>query len=110
LRGDVFSGSAYHRQRLLQSCWEKCVRKSAIRLFTLTLCATALLTVAMVPSAKAAGNGDGEVEKIRKKTRRSGSADLRSPGSSDARSPTLATWPPPMLDDFDRKGAVGGGM
>ena len=109
LRGDVHSRSAYHRQGLLQSFWENRVRKFAIRLFTLTLCTTALLTVAMVPSVWAAGNGGGEVEKTRKKNQRGGSEDLRSPGLSDARSPTLATWPPPMHDDFDRK-VSGGGM
>ncbi len=86
------------------------MRNFGIRLFTTALCTTALLTVAVVPSVKAAGNGGGEVEKTRKKAQRGGSDDLRSAGPNDLRSPTLPTFPPPMYDDFDRKAGGGSGM
>jgi hypothetical protein len=74
--------------------------RSAIRLLTLAICATALLMVPMVTPAKAATNGSGEIEKNKKK---------KSPGTSDPRSSSPA-WPPPMYDDFDRKNGGGGGM
>jgi hypothetical protein len=76
--------------------------KSAIRLLTLAISATALLAVPMVTSAKAATNGSGEIEKNKKKIQ-------RSAGTSDPRSSRPA-WPPPMYDDFDRKNGGGGGM
>jgi len=92
------------------------LRKFGIRLFTLTVCAAALLTVPVVRPSKAAGdgsgqNGGGELEKTRKKTQGNVSGDLQSPTQSgDLRSPTLRIWPPPMQDDFDRKAGGGGGM
>ena len=86
------------------------MRNFSIRLFTLTICATALLTAPMILSVNAAGNGVRDVEKTRKKTQRSESEsdDLRV-GSGDLRSPT-GTWPPPIYNDFDRKAGGGGGM
>jgi len=74
--------------------------RSAIRILTLAICATALLVVPMATLAKAATNGSGEIEKNKKK---------KSPGTGDPRSSSPA-WPPPMYDDFDRKNGGGGGM
>ena len=74
------------------------MHRLGIRLFTLTIFAAALLTVPIVPPAKAAGNGV-ETAKARKKTQ--GNVSV-----SDRKDPT---WPPPMYDDFDRKNAAGGG-
>jgi hypothetical protein len=76
--------------------------KSAIRLLTLTIYATALLVVPMVTLAKAATNGSGEIEKNKKKIQ-------KSAGVSDPRSSSPA-WPPPMYDDFDRRNGGGGCM
>jgi hypothetical protein len=76
--------------------------KSAIRLLTLAIYATALVVVPMVAPAKAATNGSGEIEKNKKKIQ-------RSLGVSEPRSSNPA-WPPPMYDDFDRKNGGGGGM
>ena len=76
--------------------------KSAIRLLTLALCATALMVVPMVTPAKAATNGGGEIEKNKKKVQ-------KSLGVGDPRTSSPA-WPPPMYDDFDRKNGGGGGM
>jgi hypothetical protein len=76
--------------------------KSAIRLLTLAIYATALVVVPMVALAKAATNGSGEIEKNKKKIQ-------RSLGVSEPRSSNPA-WPPPMYDDFDRKNGGGGGM
>jgi hypothetical protein len=81
---------------------ERRVNKSAIRLLTLALCATALMVVPMVTPAKAATNGSGEIEKNKKKIQ-------KSLGAGDPRSSNPA-WPPPMYDDFDRKNGGGGGM
>ena len=86
------------------------MRNFSIPLFTLTVCAVALLTVPIIPPLKAAGNSGGEVEKTRKRNQRSASQDLQSPGFGDLRSPTLPTFPPPMNNDFDRKAGSGGGM
>src|SRR5579871_418918 len=109
LSGNVCFRPAYHWQGLLQSSGRDALRKFGIRLFTLTVCAAALLTVPMVQPSKAAGNGGGQsgggdLEKTRKKPQASASGDLQSPTQSgDLRSPTLRIWPPPMQDDFDRK-------
>jgi hypothetical protein len=75
--------------------------RSAIRLLTLAICATALVMVPMGTPAKAATNGGREIEK-NKKTQ-------KSLGVSEPRSSNPA-WPPPMYDDFDRKNGGGGGM
>jgi hypothetical protein len=108
--GNVYFRPAYHWQGL-QSFWRDALRKFGIRLFTLTVCAAALLIVPMVRPGKAAGNDGGQVEKTKKKTQTSESGDLQSPTlSGDLRSPTLRTWPPRMRDDFDRKAGGGGGM
>jgi hypothetical protein len=85
------------------------VRYFGIRLFTLTICATALLTAAVIPAANAGANRGAVAEKTRTKTQGGGSADVGSPGSSDMRSPT-APFPPPMYDDIDRKAGGGAGM
>jgi hypothetical protein len=84
------------------------VRKFAIRLFTLTLCKTALLIVPVIP-AKADGSRSIGAEKIKARNQRGGSGDVQSQGPTDMRSPT-APFPPPMYDDFDRKGGGGSGM
>jgi len=76
--------------------------KSAIRLLTRAIYATALVAIPMVTPADAATNGSGGVEKNKKKIQ-------RSLGVSEPRSSNPA-WPPPMYDDFDRKNGGGGGM
>jgi hypothetical protein len=76
--------------------------KSAIRLLTLAIYATALVAIPMVTPANAATNSSGGVEKNKKKIQ-------RSLGVSEPRSSNPA-WPPPMYDDFDRKNGGGGGM
>jgi hypothetical protein len=94
--------------------------KSAIRLLTLAIYATALVVVPMVTPAKAATASSREIKKHKKKI-------PKSPGFSDpwsagrvrpvtrppsqaagvcpgiARSFECGTWPPPMYDDPDRK-------
>jgi hypothetical protein len=78
------------------------MRKSAIRLLTLTIYATALVAVPVVTSAKAAANGSAELEKNKKKIQKS--AGISEPRASNP------AWPPPMYDDPDRKAGGGGGM
>ncbi len=85
------------------------MRNFGIRLFTLTLCATALLTAPMIPPAKAGANRSMGAEKTRTKNQGSASGDAQSQGPNDLRSPT-APFPPPMNDDFDRKAGGGAGM
>jgi hypothetical protein len=85
------------------------VRNFGIRLFTLTLCTTALLTAPLIPPPKAGANRSVGVEKTKAKNQAAGSGDVQSPGSTDLRSPT-APFPPPMNDDFDRKAGGGAGM
>ena len=75
--------------------------RSAIRLLTLAIYATALVVVPMVAPAKAATDGREKIEKNRK--------IQKSPGISNPRSSSPA-WPPPMYDDPDRKVSGGGGM
>jgi hypothetical protein len=81
-----------------------------IRLFTLTICVAALVTVPTIPFAKAGEKRSVETEKTRKRTQRNGPSDFQSPASNDLRSPTLPTFPPPMYDDLDRKAGGGAGM
>ena len=93
--------------------------KSAIRLLTLAIYATALVVVPMVTPAKAATASSREIKKQKKipkslgfsyprsagrvwpATRPSSQADGVCPGI--ARSFECGTWPPPMYDDPDRK-------
>ncbi len=84
------------------------MRDFSMRLFTLTACAMALLAAPVISPVRAAGNGGVDAEKARKIPPKSVSED--SPASGDMRSPTLATWPPRMNNDFDRKAGSGGGM
>jgi hypothetical protein len=85
------------------------VRNFGIRLFTLTLCTTALLSAPMIHPAKAGANRSMGAEKTKTKNQGGGSRDVQSQGPIDLRSPT-ATFPPPMNDDFDRKAGGGAGM
>ena len=85
------------------------MRNFGTRLFTLTLCTTALLAVPAIPPANAGANRSVGVEKTKTKNQGGGSNDVQSPGSTDLRSPT-APFPPPMNDDFDRKAGGGAGM
>jgi hypothetical protein len=78
------------------------MRKFGIRIFTLTICGAALLTVPVAAPAKADTKGGREAEIAKKK-------QPQASGSGDLRSSTPGTWPPPMYDDFDRKNAGGGG-
>jgi hypothetical protein len=82
------------------------MRKSAIRLFIMTLCTTALLA----PAAMAGSNRNVRVENTKAKGLDVKPAEAPSPASSDMRSPTLPTFPPPMYDDNDRKAGGGAGM
>ena len=89
------------------------MRKSATRLLTLAIYATALVMVPLVTSAKAATNGSEE-KKAKKTIQTSpGSSD---PGSADRASANCSrgidckTWPPRIYDDPDRKSGGGGGM
>ena len=86
------------------------MRNFAIRLFTLTLCTTALLAVPMIPPAEAGANRSMGADKTKTRNQAGGSSgDAQSQGSTDLRSPT-APFPPPMNDDFDRKAGGGAGM
>lgn len=85
------------------------MRNIGIRLFTLTLCAAALVAAPMIPAAMAGANRGVAVEKTKTRNQGAGSADVQSSGSTDLRSPT-APFPPPMNDDFDRKAGGGAGM
>jgi hypothetical protein len=75
--------------------------KSAIRLLTLAIYGAASVAVPTITPVKAATNGNGEVEKNKKKIQKG--AAINDPRSSSS------AWPPPMYDDFDRKN-TGGGM
>ena len=78
--------------------------KSAVRLWTLAICAAAIVVVPTVTPAKAATVGSGGIEKNKKKI----IPKAATVGSGDQR--FASTWPPPMDDDFDRKNGGAGGM
>ena len=85
---------------------------SATRFLTLAVCATALMIVPMVTSAKAATNGN-EQGKARKIQPSPASNDPKSTDRTSAtcvRAIDCATWPPRIDDDPDRKAGGGGGM
>ena len=86
------------------------MRKSAIRLFTMTLCAAALLAAPFISAAKAGSKRVVRAETTKAKGLEGKSVDVQSPGQTDMRSPTLTTFPPPMYDDLDRKAGGGAGM
>src|SRR5579871_245532 len=93
--------AAYHHLScLFQPLWERRMGKTAIRLLTLTVCATALAVASMSRPAGAAPH-TAEIEKGKKKVQ-------KGPVANDPRTPS--SWPPPMYDDFDRKSSGGGGM
>jgi hypothetical protein len=86
--------------------------KSASRLLTLAIYATALVMVPMVTSAKAAAN-NSEEEKAKKIQRSPGFSDPKSAGRAAAtcsRGIDCEKWPPPIYDDPDRKAGGAGGM
>jgi hypothetical protein len=87
--------------------------KSATRLLTLAIYATALVMVPMISPAKAATN-NSEEEKAKKKIQTSpGFSDPRSTGQAGvvcSRGIDCGKWPPPIYDDPDRKAGGGGGM
>jgi hypothetical protein len=87
--------------------------KSATRLLTLAIYATAVVMVPLVTSVKAATNSSAE-EKVKKKIQTSpGGGDPRSAGRASAicsRGIDCERWPPSIYDDPDRKAGGGGGM
>jgi len=88
------------------------MRKSAIRFLTLAICASALVMVPIVTSAKAGTNGD-EQEKVKKIHTSPGPSDPRSADRASAtcfRGIDCETWPPRISDDPDRKAGGAGGM
>jgi hypothetical protein len=87
--------------------------KSATRLLTLAIYATALVVVPLITPAKAA-TISSEEEKAKKKIQTSpGFSDPRSAagqaGALCSRGIDCGKWPPPIYDDPDRKGGGGGG-
>jgi len=88
------------------------MRNPAARFKTLVVCATVLMIVPVVTSAKAetSSNEQGKVKKAQP------SPGLNNPRSADRTSTTCfraidcATWPPRIDSDPDRKAGGGGGM
>jgi hypothetical protein len=92
--------------------------KFAIRLLTLSMCATALVVVPMVTPAEAATSSSKHIKKHRKNIHWSAGQAWPVTGPSSqagevcpgiARSIDCKIWPPPIEDDPDRKRSGGGG-
>src|SRR5271169_3094880 len=109
------SKSSFHLLADCKEISERHMRKTAIRLLTLAIYATALAAAPMVTPARAETSSSTKTKKHKKLSspgfsnpwsagqppRPSGQAGAVCPGI--ARSFECKTWPPPMDDDPDRK-------